>query len=758
MTILRLSDAVSQNNNLTGGKGSSLAKMIQAGLTVPDGFVVTTEAYSLYHKTDQGSLPAELISDLQKAFDNLDTQYVAVRSSANCEDSSDNSFAGQFDSFLNTTKDNLIENIVKCWDSLHSPRCQEYLKEKDIKSESVKVAVVVQKMIQSKVSGIAFTINPVTNDTQEVMIEAGYGLGEAIVSGQITPDNYLIQKQDLILSEVNISQQTKKLVLENEQNTWLEISKDTSGKQKLSNDQIKQIAKICLQIEIYYSHPCDIEWAFANGQFFITQSRPVTTQSDSKPNSSDKDIVSSFLHFSKSHELTKQGGNLSNLFLISCIDFGSVSSFKKYYDFPFGQVVAYTNSIEGAWFFSMDSYKLCTKKTFEKINNSVYELGEYKDWCALKSKTLDEYKEYPSIKLEKLETEKLVKLLKNIQNRCLDVFNCTLFVEALDEKMISNFLTGTNSVSDKKVFLETVQTLDFESFDANINKELQLNKGNLENSYDNLAWCFCTYYFYPDKEAFVTEARKRIELSPTKANDFQKEKSQINEYYHTLNPSEKRIFDFCHEAMKIRDERKEIILKNFTLLAKIVQIILKRINVDMRLAPSSLCSDFTTELYKKKSYKDILIARKQGLLVSFDDTNSEWHFENDDISTKVDRINNILLNEHKDNIIMGSTACGGFVKGGVRVVIHNEDFDTFNEGDILVTSMTRPEFVPLMKKASAVITDEGGITCHAAIISRELGVPCIIGTKIATQVLQNGDLVEVDADNGVITILNKKIR
>jgi len=107
------------------------------------------------------------------------------------------------------------------------------------------------------------------------------------------------------------------------------------------------------------------------------------------------------------------------------------------------------------------------------------------------------------------------------------------------------------------------------------------------------------------------------------------------------------------------------------------------------------------------------------------------------------------------NEITGEVGCRGIFKGKVNVVLSPNQFDNFRTGDILVTSMTRPEFVPIMRKASAIVTDEGGITCHAAIISRELNIPCIVGTKIATQVLKDGDEVEVNANEGVIKILKK---
>ena len=106
--------------------------------------------------------------------------------------------------------------------------------------------------------------------------------------------------------------------------------------------------------------------------------------------------------------------------------------------------------------------------------------------------------------------------------------------------------------------------------------------------------------------------------------------------------------------------------------------------------------------------------------------------------------------------LVGSAAYRGQVKGTIQIIRSEKDFPTFKRGNILVTSMTRPEFVPLMKRASAIITDEGGVTCHAAIVSRELKLPCITGTKNATRVLHDGDVVEVDAEKGIVRILERK--
>ena len=191
---------------------------------------------------------------------------VAVRSSATAEDSSQASWAGELETYLNTTEKTLITNVKKCWSSLFTPRAIFYRHEKKLHKAKVSVAVVVQTMIQSQISGITFTVHPVTKDRNQMIIEAGLGLGEAIVSGQITPDSYVINKKSLTLIDINIAEQAKKLERKaTGGNVWKKIPSKIGARQKLTGPQIIELAKICLNIERHYKFTCDIEWAFAGG-------------------------------------------------------------------------------------------------------------------------------------------------------------------------------------------------------------------------------------------------------------------------------------------------------------------------------------------------------------------------------------------------------------------------------------------------------------------------------------------------------------
>ena len=297
---------------IAGGKGASLGEMTSAGIPVPSGFIIGASAFDQFlHETalfqdiqaqldavnfkDTNSVdrysnvirdmiaktkfPRMLQGEVIRAFKTLHATYVAVRSSATSEDSKTASWAGELETYLNTTEKTLIGNVKKCWSSLFTPRAIFYRHEKKMLGSHISVAVVVQKMIQSEISGITFTVHPVTEDRNQMIIEAAYGLGEAIVSGALTPDSYVIDKRDLTLIDVNLAEQERMLARKGNAggNVWRPVKKSLQNRQKLTVTKIKELACICLSIEKHYGHPQDIEWAWARGKFYITQSRPITT-------------------------------------------------------------------------------------------------------------------------------------------------------------------------------------------------------------------------------------------------------------------------------------------------------------------------------------------------------------------------------------------------------------------------------------------------------------------------------------------------
>ena len=309
------------DTEIAGGKGASLGEMTQAGIPVPEGFVILSNAFERFieetdlnveisaildtvdikavHTVENASeniqamilskeMPDDIKTDILKFYENLDCKFVAVRSSATSEDSASAAWAGQLESYLNTTKETLLENVKKCWASLFTPRAIFYRFEKKLNKDKISVAVVVQKMVDSEESGIAFSVHPVTQDENQIIIEAGFGLGEAIVSGSITPDSYVVDKQGFDILDINVNEQTKALYKKAKGgNEWKELG-DRGKKQVLTVKEIYELSKLIVKIENHYGFPCDIEWAKSRGEYYITQSRPITTLVDAGKNKKTK--------------------------------------------------------------------------------------------------------------------------------------------------------------------------------------------------------------------------------------------------------------------------------------------------------------------------------------------------------------------------------------------------------------------------------------------------------------------------------------
>jgi phosphoenolpyruvate synthase/pyruvate phosphate dikinase len=297
-----------------GGKGKSLARMASAGLPVPTGFYLTTSAYKRFVEENKlqttiielakpeiigktvsfetsskriqelikkSELSDEIVTEIRQAYSVLDGQgpAVAVRSSANAEDLPDMSFAGQQDTYLNIRGgDALIAAIRDCWASLWTPRAISYRHQMGIKQDVVAMAVVVQIMVPSDVSGILFTVNPATGERSEIIINASFGLGEAVVGGQVTPDTYVVDRGTLTAKETIIGTKEQKIVSNDEQGTRLEeIAESERDRSSLSKEALRELSSLALNVEeLFDGIPQDIEWAISGGKLWMLQSRPIT--------------------------------------------------------------------------------------------------------------------------------------------------------------------------------------------------------------------------------------------------------------------------------------------------------------------------------------------------------------------------------------------------------------------------------------------------------------------------------------------------
>ena len=298
---------------LLGGKGRSLVRMTRAGFAVPDGFLITTSAYrdfveetglqsrilelarpelvegrvsfesasqSIRRLFADVELPEPLVSEATDAYRGLATEEpaLAVRSSANAEDLPDLSFAGQQETYLNVRgASEVLAAIKNCWASLWTAQALTYRHQNGIDPETVAMAVVAQIMVPSEVSGILFTANPATGERSELIVEASFGLGESVVGGHVTPDSFVLDWESFDVKASTVGPKEHRIVSDGEQGTRQEeVSEDERQQFSLGDDQLRELAAAALEIEALYGAPQDIEWAFAEGQLWLLQSRPIT--------------------------------------------------------------------------------------------------------------------------------------------------------------------------------------------------------------------------------------------------------------------------------------------------------------------------------------------------------------------------------------------------------------------------------------------------------------------------------------------------
>ncbi len=329
--ILWFTELTNKDVPLVGGKNASLGEMTQAKIPVPPGFAITAHAYQEFiTKTgiaqkiykiieetvkdvndpkqyeeaskkirrliEESSMPSEIEKEIREAYEELNKKvkqrdvFVAVRSSATAEDLPDASFAGQQETFLNVKGSNdLMDNTIKCWSSLFTPRAIFYRNEKGFKHEQVFISVGVQKMVNAKAAGVMFTLDPVTGELNKIVIEANWGLGESVVSGSVTPDHYVVDKQTLNVIEKQVIKKTIEYIRDPRTGNTVHANVPTDRQEKpcLTDTEIKKLAELARTIEAHYGKPQDIEFSIDRDlpfpeNVFIVQSRPETVWSMKK--------------------------------------------------------------------------------------------------------------------------------------------------------------------------------------------------------------------------------------------------------------------------------------------------------------------------------------------------------------------------------------------------------------------------------------------------------------------------------------------
>ena len=276
-SLLWLGDPKSFDAGVVGGKAANLSRLARLYHRVPDGFSLPVTVMDEVHPLDLRDEINAAISDLMNCH-SLPDFTAAVRSSAVDEDGATASFAGQHETYLNIVgADAIIQAVTRCWESARSEHALEYRRQQGLSVERPQLAVLVQQLVASDVSAVLFSANPITGNCDEVMINASWGLGESIVGGTVTPDTFIVRKSDLAITSLNIADKQHMTISEPGGTREVEVPRFLRTQATLNDEQVVEMAKLALTLEVTMEHPVDVECAYARGELYLLQCRPITT-------------------------------------------------------------------------------------------------------------------------------------------------------------------------------------------------------------------------------------------------------------------------------------------------------------------------------------------------------------------------------------------------------------------------------------------------------------------------------------------------
>lgn len=791
-----------------GGKGASLSKMYQNDFNIPNGYVIMADSFNefliennikekiqkIIEKCDisdekniqnnseeiikiisKATMSDDVKRNIIKSYEKLKCKYVAVRSSATSEDGKNQAWAGQLESFLNVNKTNIIECIKNCWSSVFSPRALFYrIKNKDI--SNLKVAVVVQKMVQSDISGVSFSINPTNNNIGELVIEAVLGLGEAIVSGSVTPDTYIINKEYNEIKNKKINLQKMKLIKANEENQWIKI--ENGNLQKLNDKKILELSSTIQNIEKFYGFPVDVEWGIEGEEIFILQCRPITT------------IISNNLI-----EKIRKSGNwqfyVSRKFNWFVENTEIYASMKEYQNKLLGFDIATQNYLclnGDEYSLNTDFDILCNKleKYFKNDNNFFDKFAKIEFDIVEKIKDYLTYLENKNLKI--LSFKELYEEFYRFNNLYIESFIPGMtrpedyLIYALEKELteIKFNKEEIEFIFSKISTCPNYFTLSYSEEPLDLLKiALEIKKGNnveklIDEHVSKYSWIKGPVEFEDTsftKEDYVARLDNLINTNvEDKIENINKVRNNNDIEYEAILKQ----YKFSDKANKLINAiRNFIFLRTYTTEYSdhlfyigrhtIFREIANRTNINSQdlimLNDTEILNILNNKGKITDEIKNILKERKKGFAMIWINENIETVFGDESLELQNEIAKNYkTLGDNKNNsdkkTISGSVANRGKVRGVARVLNTYKDIYKVKKGDIILATMTTPDYVSAMEKAAGFITDEGGITCHAAILSREFNVPCIVGTVNGTREIKDGQMIELDAYNGKVYILD----
>lgn len=804
--IQKLEEIGKEEVAAVGGKGANLGEMVRVGISVPDGFVLNTEAYRRFVEVNlldlsqkperireqflQGKMPEDMQEALENAYRRMgDRMRVAVRSSATAEDLEDASFAGQQETFLNVQGEKeLLEAVKACYASLWGDRAVSYRREKGYSDENTALAVVVQQMVESETAGVLFTVNPANGNRDEILVNASYGLGESVVSGAVSPDE-LICTRDGKCKECRIGEKQTEVVYGEKRTMTVPVEESKRQKCSITEEQVRQLVQEACRIEKHYGMPMDIEWAFAQGKLYILQARAVTAvaqgddriREDAMPplmpvnrkmrNSLmfmlEKEPFAYYpLDFDFSMILGEQKGvifreaglNMDNDCKLNEDGFMLLPSVK----IGVGRAIVHLPAMLRQMKDHPDNVRH-TLQCLDRAEPEIYRMAE-QDVSALGLGACREMLE----KLYKLITEtaymrfryavfpafamnrKLEKYLKRVDENlaAYDLLGGLSYKTAEMNRSIRELALVVNSKEQvKKLLLDGADYESLAASDPEVKEALEEFLRNNGYKSDFPDYCFASKTWLEDKERFLHVLRPQVLGCGESGREMTKEEGmagyrQLVERV-TQGLSEKKAGEFCKLAEYYR---------TYHVQRERTQYLWEVCFYACRKALGRMAQLLGVPR------ADLLYLRYQELTKALE--RGELDAEERE---KIDRrkVLRPTVEEYwkrqkwevckgDGETLHGVSGSAGKAEGRACVVRSPEEFSKLQKGDVLVCPYTDPEWTPLFALAAAVVSDTGGVLSHAAIVAREYRIPAVLAVGNATTALVDGDWVLVDGSKGEV--------
>ncbi|MFI6326288.1 PEP/pyruvate-binding domain-containing protein [Nonomuraea sp. NPDC050556] len=797
MRVLPLDDEAADLAT-AGGKGSSLARLSRAGLPVPAGFHITTEAYR------EGEISDALAKEIMAAYAALgDDVPVAVRSSATAEDLPGMSFAGQQDTYLNVRGDGLLDAVRRCWASLWNERAVSYRAQNGIADEDVAMAVVVQELVAADAAGIMFTANPINGARDETVVNASWGLGEAVVGGLVTPDT--ITMKDSTVTSYEISDKAVMTVRTPDGTEEEPVPEAMRTQPVLTQARAVQLKGLGDRIEDLYGTPMDIEWAMRDGAFYILQARPITGMNlhlEEWNDSLKGDYLWTAGNLGEAipDVMTPATWSLVQIFIHEAMSASALPGFDLVGNIGgrFYMNLSITISIAKA--VGMGGRLSAVEQVFGKIPPDL-DIPPLKAsrweiirlvlplFFGIRKRVSDGLALMPGF----LETA--MARNKDIRRKIEETTDPEALAALWDDEVLPYFVEscrvleaagrqgGSSLVFTRDKLHKMMGEVDAEAMltGANADGELAsmgpiVGLGRLERGEITRAE-FAELYGHRGPHEFEVSIPRPGEdpawfdaqlegLHKTDTQQLLARQEEAREqawkrfaerYPGKEAKMRERVKKWNAVVRSRETTRSEVIRAVWALRAFLVRAgeltghgdEVFFLPIDGLLAvlrgapmPDVAVKRATYERYAALPvYPTLIVGAFDPVRWAADPNRRGDIFDARGVSTPV------------SDTVTGFPGAPGIVEGVARVIAGPEDGDRLKAGEILVTTLTNVGWTPMFPRAAAVVTDMGAPLSHASIVARELGIPAVVGTGNATMRLKDGDRVRVDGERGTVEVL-----